>query len=61
MIVVVTFMDVGTLILTESVLSFLDLGIQPPTATWGNMINWAWDFFFTVAPVTHKNIALPIY
>jgi peptide/nickel transport system permease protein len=57
-IVVVTFIDVGALILTESVLSFLGLGIQPPTATWGNMLNRARDFFFTVDPVTHKNIAL---
>ena len=29
---------VGTLILLESALSFLGMGIQPPTPTWGNMV-----------------------
>jgi peptide/nickel transport system permease protein len=29
---------IGNLILLESALSFLGLGIQPPTPTWGNMI-----------------------
>lgn len=57
-IVVITAIDVGALILTESVLSFLGLGVQPPTATWGNMLNRARDFFFTVDPQTGKNIAL---
>jgi peptide/nickel transport system permease protein len=57
-IVVITFIDVGVLILVESVLSFLGLGVQPPTPTWGNMLNRARDFFFTVDPATGKNIAL---
>jgi peptide/nickel transport system permease protein len=51
-IIVVTAIDVGVLILTESVLSFLGLGIQPPTATWGNMLNRARNFLFLVDPVT---------
>ena len=29
---------IGNLILLESALSFLGLGIQPPTPTWGNMV-----------------------
>lgn len=29
---------IGNVILTESTLSFLGLGVQPPTASWGNMI-----------------------
>ena len=29
---------VGNVILLESVLSFLGLGIQPPMASWGNML-----------------------
>ena len=29
---------VGTAILTESALSFLGLGVQPPAASWGNML-----------------------
>jgi len=30
---------VGHVILLESVLSFLGLGIQPPVPSWGNMLN----------------------
>lgn len=37
-IIVAATLAVGTFILAESVLSFLGLGIQPPTATWGNML-----------------------
>ncbi len=31
-------LSVGGVILLESVLSFLGLGIQPPMASWGNML-----------------------
>jgi peptide/nickel transport system permease protein len=37
-IVVLGTLRVSTVILTESALSFLGLGISPPTATWGSMI-----------------------
>ena len=57
-IIVVTAIDVGALILTESVLSFLGLGVQPPTATWGSMLSRTQGYFFTIDPVTGKNIAL---
>jgi len=53
-IIIVTAIDVGNLILVESILSFLGLGIQPPTATWGNMLNRARNFLFLVDPVTGK-------
>jgi peptide/nickel transport system permease protein len=36
---------IAGLILTESVLSFLGLGVQPPTPTWGNMLTNARLFF----------------
>jgi peptide/nickel transport system permease protein len=36
---------IGGLILVESTLSFLKLGIQPPTPTWGNMLSNAQQFF----------------
>ncbi len=46
-ILVATALAVGNIILTESVLSFLGLGIQPPMASWGNMLTNAeeniWD------------------
>jgi peptide/nickel transport system permease protein len=32
---------VATAILSESGLSFLGLGVQPPTASWGQMLNAA--------------------
>jgi peptide/nickel transport system permease protein len=34
-------LGVGNAILTESYISFLGLGVQPPTATWGNMLEGA--------------------
>jgi peptide/nickel transport system permease protein len=40
-IVVSTTLSVGNIILLESVLSFLGLGIQPPVASWGNMLTGA--------------------
>lgn len=38
MLVAATF-GVATAILSESALSFLGLGVQPPTASWGQMLN----------------------
>ncbi|QPC84624.1 ABC transporter permease [Phototrophicus methaneseepsis] len=35
----------GNLILTESGLSFLGLGVQPPTPTWGNMLSDSRSYF----------------
>jgi ABC-type dipeptide/oligopeptide/nickel transport system permease subunit len=41
-IVVITLaIDIGSLILAEATLSFLGVGIQPPTPTWGNMLSFA--------------------
>ncbi|MYK57469.1 MAG: ABC transporter permease [Rhodospirillaceae bacterium] len=40
-IVVATTLSVGGIILFESVLSFLGLGIQPPIPSWGNMLTGA--------------------
>jgi len=42
-LVVATTMAAGSLILLESTLSFLGLGIQPPAASWGNMLTGAQD------------------
>lgn len=38
-IILIATMDVGSVILTESVLSFLGVGIAWPYASWGNMAN----------------------
>jgi len=38
-VIVVTTVSAATAILAEAGLSFLGLGVQPPTATWGNVIS----------------------
>ncbi len=40
---VVATLGVGGAILTESALSFLGIGVQPPTASWGNILAQAKD------------------
>lgn len=46
-IIVATTLSIGQVILFESTLSFLGLGIQPPTPSWGNMLSNAQDFIAT--------------
>jgi len=46
-IVVATTLSVGNIILLESVLSFLGLGIQPPIPSWGNMLTNAQELIWT--------------
>jgi peptide/nickel transport system permease protein len=50
-IIVAATLRVGTSIITESTLSFLGFGVQPPTATWGNMLKNA-QAQMTYAPWT---------
>ncbi len=45
-VIIVTATQIGTLILVESVLSFLGFGVQAPTPTWGNMLSRVLSFFF---------------
>lgn len=45
-VAVATTLTVGNVILVESVLSFLGLGIQPPTPSWGNMLANAQELVF---------------
>jgi peptide/nickel transport system permease protein len=45
--VVATTLTVGNVILLESVLSFLGLGIQPPLPSWGNMLTGAQELSST--------------
>jgi peptide/nickel transport system permease protein len=40
-IIVATSLAVGEIILLESVLSFLGVGVEPPLASWGNMLTGA--------------------
>jgi len=38
LIIVISTLEIGRIIVLESTLSFLGLGVQPPTPSWGNMI-----------------------
>jgi peptide/nickel transport system permease protein len=46
-IIVATTLSVGNIILLESVLSFLGLGIQPPIPSWGNMLTGAQELIWS--------------
>lgn len=46
-IIVVATLRVGTLILTESILSFLGVGVPPPTPSWGSMVSDGRDYLDT--------------
>jgi peptide/nickel transport system permease protein len=39
-------LDVGSMILAESFLSFIGLGVQPPTPTWGIMLQEGRDYLY---------------
>jgi peptide/nickel transport system permease protein len=49
-IVIIGSSSLGAAILTEAALSFLGLGVQPPTPSWGNMINASSRLFLFRAP-----------
>ena len=42
--IVTLAINIANVILIESALSFLGLGVQPPTATWGNMLSKSREF-----------------
>jgi peptide/nickel transport system permease protein len=44
--IVAASLGVGQIILIEAALDFLGLGIQPPTASWGNMLSNSESYFF---------------
>ncbi len=45
-VIVATTLSIGGIILLESVLSFLGLGIQPPLPSWGNMLTNAQELIW---------------
>ena len=57
LIIVLIMVDVGSLVLAESVLSFLGFGVQPPQATWGSMLAKSQDFLFLQDPTTGSFVA----
>jgi peptide/nickel transport system permease protein len=60
-VVVSATLGVGVAILTESAVSYLGLGIQPPTASWGNMLQNAQQYMFTASTLAvYPGIAVTI-
>ena len=45
--IIIAMIDIGAIILIESALSFIGFGIQPPVASWGNMLTGAQEYVFT--------------
>ncbi len=58
-VVVLVSLQVGALIITESILSYLGVGIQPPTPAWGVMVKDGFDYL-VVAPWVSMYPALAI-
>jgi len=46
-LLVMVTLQLGTMILAEAGLSFIGVGIQPPTPAWGAMINTGYPYLFT--------------
>jgi peptide/nickel transport system permease protein len=46
-VIVLLPLMIATTILTESALSFLSIGVQPPNASWGTIINDGQDLLYT--------------
>ncbi len=47
LVIISLAINAGVMILVESGLSFLGLGVQPPTPTWGNMLSDSRSYFLT--------------
>lgn len=45
LVIIAMTLSAGSLILVESALSYLGIGVQPPTPTWGNMLAESRTFF----------------
>lgn len=45
-VIVTASLRIGQVILIEAALDFLGLGVQPPTASWGNMLSNAQQYFY---------------
>jgi peptide/nickel transport system permease protein len=45
-VIVIAAVNVSNMILAEAALSFLGLGVQPPTPSWGSMLFQGKEYFF---------------
>ena len=46
-VIVAATLAIGGVILTETALSFLGMGVQPPTPSWGNMLTNAQQYLYS--------------
>jgi peptide/nickel transport system permease protein len=46
-LIVMLTMTIGMTILTEASLSFIGIGIKPPTASWGGMVNTGYRYILS--------------
>ncbi len=46
-IIVYASMNIGTAIIVEAAMSFLGIGIKPPTPSWGKMLSESLDYIYT--------------
>ena len=51
-VLVQSSLRIGQVIVAESVLSFLGIGLQPPTPSWGSMINEGLEYLRTSPHLT---------
>ncbi len=58
-IIVNITLSIGTSVLTSSGLSFLGLGVQPPSPEWGSMLNYAKDYV-RVQPIGVLSVGITI-
>jgi len=58
-LIVSAALGIGNMMLLEAALSFLSVGVQPPTPSWGNMIADGWEQIAT-APWTTLSAGLAI-
>lgn len=62
-VLIQTTLLIGQVILIESSISFLGMGVQPPTATWGNLVaegreSIAWAWWIAVFPGAAISLAV---
>jgi peptide/nickel transport system permease protein len=61
-IIVIATLEIANVILFEAGLSFLGLGVQPPTPSWGNMLSDSRDYLLIGIwwPITFPGLAITL-
>ena len=60
-IIVYTSLGIATTIVFEATLSYIGVGVQPPTPSWGQMISMGQDYYYTAPQlVIYPGLAIVI-